>query len=183
MARLFSICSRHALVVVAMLGSGIASGQEFRASQEFRITATGCTTYNNKALTVTFAGADNVYSFTNVTFNNYGQGVITSVADAPTQIVYKFCVSPAASWYKMSVRYAAAERRPVNIDLNGTSLGNDLLGYIRGNWNPGDQQWESIGFVQLKSGTSPGSENTLTINRSRAFPHISQIMFEPSPPQ
>jgi hypothetical protein len=177
MRHLLSICSRYALIAAAVLGCSIASAQEFRAA------ATGCTTYNTKTLTVTFAGTDNVYSFNNIAFNNYGVGVVTSAADAPTQIIYKFCVSPAAAWYKMSVKYAAAERRPVNIDLNGTTLGNDLLGYSRGNWNPADQQWESIGYVQLRSGTSPGSENTVTISRPRAIPHISQIMFEPSPPQ
>jgi hypothetical protein len=168
-------------ISVLLTVSERAVSQELR-TQEFQTRATACNTFSNKDLTLSFAAADNMYTYTNLAPNNYGVGVITSVADAPTQVIYKFCVSTVASRYKMSIKYATLnERRGVNIDLNGTSLGNDVLSFPRQGWDLNSQQWESIGYVSLKAGSSFETANTLTVTRPKAFPHISQIMFEPVP--
>lgn len=86
--------------------------------------------------------------------------------------------SPAGGNYDFSVRYAAAESRPVDIYVNGTLFRSQALAATTGCWTPDCRQWIEVGVVTLKSG-----DNVIRFQRSSYFPHLNRLRFMPALPQ
>ena len=78
--------------------------------------------------------------------------------------------------YSLSVEYASAEWRPVDIFINEPPLPNakNVLGTPTGCWMPQCQHVQSTVNVTLVNG-----ENTIRIESPSIFPHIRTLFFDP----
>ena len=85
------------------------------------------------------------------------------------------CDCPAH--YRLDVKYAAAEARPVRVLLNGSVVKEGALADTTGGWDPKDQQWrENQATLTLVKGV-----NVLRLERDSVFPHISEIELVQTP--
>ncbi len=100
---------------------------------------------------------------------NYGReiGVIISkeVADAEYDIETEH-----AGRYSVEFRYAAAERRPVRLLLDGVEIHKSILTETTGSWQPNSQEW----FVAAQLKLSVG-KHVLRLETKKAFPHIDKF--------
>src|SRR3990167_5081625 len=81
---------------------------------------------------------------------------------------------PATAEYALSIHYAAAEARPVQLFLDGKSVGM-CCRTATGSWNTSGAKWESTTTLTL----APG-KHTLKLQREGAFPHVVSLKFESS---
>ncbi len=108
-------------------------------------------------------------------FNGYGEGigVILNGGTLPNVAEYDLTIAQAGL-HQLEIRYAAAERRPVVLSVNGQVLRKDAIGKVTGSWNPDGQRWEVQGSVPLKAGL-----NVVRLERASAFPHIDKLLLAP----
>ncbi|MBB6052233.1 DUF1553 domain-containing protein [Armatimonas rosea] len=102
----------------------------------------------------------------------YGPKSINSNG-SPTFAEWDFSV-PTAGRYKVYLRYAAEESRPVVLTVAGKNLGKKIAASTTGGWQEEDQRWESAGVQQLEAGLC-----TVRIERNGAIPHFSRIALVP----
>jgi hypothetical protein len=103
---------------------------------------------------------------------------LTSIHNAPpytprvNSAEYDF--NACAATYQLTVEYAAAESRAVEIYVNGKLVIPAGLAAITGGWSDAHQRWLPQGEVTLRSG-----RNTLRLKRDNYFPHIRAFRLTP----
>jgi hypothetical protein len=109
--------------------------------------------------------------------DNYGVeiGVILSKGELPNSARYSVEV-PEAGLYRLELRYAAAESRPVKVVLNGVLLRDQAAKEATGSWLPDAQRWKGEALVRLEKGKAD-----LELNRDGPFPHFDKIALVPLP--
>jgi hypothetical protein len=93
--------------------------------------------------------------------------------DRPNSVEFQFRV-PVSGTYQVWAEYAAADPRPVRIDVNGALLTRSGLSASTGCWEASCQQVLNQGEVRLNAGA-----NMLRISRDSVFPHIRAFKFVP----
>lgn len=80
-----------------------------------------------------------------------------------------------AGKYELLVRMASVDRRPMNILLNGTIVGNGALGETTGSYYVEGQKWFSVGTLALNAG-----RNVLRLDGTVAsIPHLDVLVLTP----
>jgi hypothetical protein len=82
--------------------------------------------------------------------------------------------APAPGKYKLYVRLAAAQPRPLDVTVNGNKRLAGALNVTTGGWLPNNQEWREAGVVELKS-----DFNTLKLEGKPVFPHITMLKLTP----
>ncbi len=91
----------------------------------------------------------------------------------PNAAEWNFSV-PAAGRYQLEIEYAALERRPVKIVINGRTVRTDALNETTGGWTEDYQRFRPQGAYGLKAG-----ENRIRLEGAGVFPHIRTLRFVP----
>ncbi len=81
---------------------------------------------------------------------------------------------PVTAEYALSINYAAAAARPVQLSLDGKSVGMCCRS-ATGSWNTSGAKWEETATLRITKG-----EHTLKLVRDGAFPHVVSLKFESS---
>jgi len=81
---------------------------------------------------------------------------------------------PVAADYRLFIRYAAAASRPVELFLDGKSVGR-YCGKVTGSWQTGSAAWDDICQLSLARG-----KHTIKLERVGDFPHVVSLRFESS---
>ena len=79
---------------------------------------------------------------------------------------------PAAGSCTLSLAYAAGAARPVELLVDGQSLG-PVCRSATGSWNTGGAQWEESSRFQVTAG-----RHTIALRRADDFPHVVSLRFE-----
>ncbi|MBN2474262.1 MAG: SUMF1/EgtB/PvdO family nonheme iron enzyme [Pirellulales bacterium] len=93
----------------------------------------------------------------------------------PVEIEYDIDF-PIGTAYTLNVCYAAAEARPVEIQLDERKLG-DCCRAPTGSWNTSGARWEATQLPWF----APG-KHTLKLQRNGAFPHVVSLRFDSHEP-
>jgi len=105
--------------------------------------------------------------------DGYGDVIITRPpGKIPTSASYEFDVQSAGD-YQLSLRYAAADPRPIFVSVNGQQITGNAASSTTGGWMPGNQIEQGIGTVRLRKG-----KNSILLSRDSDFPHISKIILD-----
>jgi hypothetical protein len=81
---------------------------------------------------------------------------------------------PAAARWRLFVRYAAEESRPLVLSLNGVAREQHVLDSVTGGWKPDALAWLDLGALELG-----GGRNVLRFERDGAFPHLDALVLVP----
>lgn len=103
----------------------------------------------------------------------YGRGMGVLVGGDHSAAEFDF-FAPLAGNYRIELRYAAAEARPLKMSLNGAVVKDRAAANVTGNWYPEGQRWFSEGVVRLVKG-----KNLLRLEAEKFFPHVSRVALEP----
>jgi hypothetical protein len=108
-------------------------------------------------------------------FDGYGAGigVVYNRGELPNVAEYDVTL-PAAGAYRVELRYAAAESRPVALSVNGRPVRAQAAGRVTGSWFPDTQAWDVQVVVALPAGNS-----TLRLERAGPFPHLDKLALLP----
>lgn len=87
---------------------------------------------------------------------------------------YDFDVAQSGN-YVLSVRYAAAESRPVSIFLDGNLITYKGMAKTTGGWAPKTGIWEEQGVLKLSAG-----KHTIKLQREPCLPHITAFKLIPT---
>jgi formylglycine-generating enzyme required for sulfatase activity len=79
---------------------------------------------------------------------------------------------PATGTYRVSLYYAAAQARPVELALDGEPVATACR-TANGSWNTSGAQWEQSATLEI-----PAGNHTLRLSREGAFPHVVALGFE-----
>jgi len=105
--------------------------------------------------------------------NRYGRCVITADPNWRTganQVDWPFNLKQGG-YYKISVRYAAAEERSLELIANSVVVNKNALATPTGGWYEKDQQTLPQGFANL-----PPGDNIIQMKRNGGFPHIQSVI-------
>jgi hypothetical protein len=87
---------------------------------------------------------------------------------------------PTPGEYRLQVRYAANESRPMKLVVNGATVASDALAGVTGDWAASAQMWSDAGTITLQPG-----RNVLRLERDGAVPHLDKLLLvradRPSP--
>ena len=83
---------------------------------------------------------------------------------------------PATTDYRMRVQYAAAEKRPVVLSMDGRTLTN-ICRSATGLWQTSSAGWEESAVLSLTAG-----KHTLKLERAGSFPHLMNLRFDSALP-
>ncbi len=83
---------------------------------------------------------------------------------------------PATTDYRLRVQYAAAEKRPVSLSVDGRALTN-VCRSATGSWQTSGAGWEEGAVLSLGAG-----KHTLKLERGGAFPHLMNLRFDAALP-
>lgn len=106
----------------------------------------------------------------------YGANVLHNAAPygvRPNAAEWTF-FAPAAGRYRLEVEFAALEKRPVKVVINGRTVRSDALDETTGGWSEEYQRFRPQGSYDLKAG-----ENRIRLESSHVFPHIRSLRFVP----
>ncbi|MFN3652240.1 MAG: DUF1553 domain-containing protein [Armatimonadota bacterium] len=105
----------------------------------------------------------------------YGQGIGVLVNAGPLPNVAEYSLQvPTAGPYRLELRYAAAEARPMRLLVNGRLAHAAVGGGVTGSWMPDTQRWETAGVYLL-----PAGEVRLRLERPGPFPHVDKLLLAP----
>jgi outer membrane protein assembly factor BamB len=104
----------------------------------------------------------------------YGRGIGVLVGGDHGKAEFDF-LAPAGGDYRLDLRYAAEESRPLKLSLNGKVIKERAAAEVTGDWYPPGQRVFSEGVFELRKGL-----NTLRLESAGFFPHLSLIAFEPA---
>jgi formylglycine-generating enzyme required for sulfatase activity len=79
---------------------------------------------------------------------------------------------PAAGTYTLSIQYAAADARPVELALDGAAVA-PVCRAASGSWLTSGATWEKSAELKLTAG-----QHTLRLSRPGAFPHVVSVRLE-----
>jgi formylglycine-generating enzyme required for sulfatase activity len=91
--------------------------------------------------------------------------------DSPVFVEYDLSF-PAAGNYRLSVRYAAADARPVELALDGAAV-TQVCRAANGSWSTSGATWETPVELKVAAG-----RHTLRLTRPDAFPHVVSLRLE-----
>jgi Protein of unknown function (DUF1553)/Protein of unknown function (DUF1549)/Planctomycete cytochrome C len=100
---------------------------------------------------------------------NYGKDIGVVISSGAAHAEYDLDVEHAGR-YTIEIRYAAAERRPIRIQLDGKEIQRSAANEVTGSWQPESQVWFISGTAQLGSG-----RHTLRFESKRVIPHIDKV--------
>jgi uncharacterized caspase-like protein len=80
--------------------------------------------------------------------------------------------APAVGRYRLDIEFAALEKRPVQIVINGQIVRSDALNETTGGWSEQYQSFRPQGFYDLRAG-----ENRIRLESASVFPHIRALRF------
>ncbi len=83
--------------------------------------------------------------------------------------------SPDDQQYAIYLQYAALNRRPLKLFMNGQLVKPESAGKTTGSWGPEGQKWFFEVTTLLKKG-----KNVLKLECSQLFPHVNQIRLLPT---
>lgn len=83
--------------------------------------------------------------------------------------------SPRAAHFRLDVRFAAQESRPMRILLDGAVVIASALAETSGGWLPAQQQWHSAGELSLSAGAHVLRLEALGAN----VPHLDALLLSP----
>ncbi len=116
-----------------------------------------------------FSAADHVV----VDNDKYGKGIGVLVStESKCWAEYEF-IAPAASQYRMLLKYAAAEPRPFRLLVNGVRVKERVAKDATGDWYPKGQREFVVGVFRLANGP-----NRVRLQSTSHFPHLSKLIFE-----
>ncbi|MCP4784009.1 MAG: SUMF1/EgtB/PvdO family nonheme iron enzyme [Fuerstiella sp.] len=124
-------------------------------AHSFLISAFAFDRGNAKTFTTSWADADPMVAFG---------------GDSPTVIEYDVDF-PVTAEYELRIKYAAAAARPVEMFLDGKSVGRCCRA-ATGGWNTSGAKWEQTSTLRLAAG-----KHTLKLSRAGAFPHVVGLQF------
>jgi len=79
---------------------------------------------------------------------------------------------PAAGNYRLSIQYAAANARPVELSFDGVAV-TPVCRTANGSWNTSGATWEASAELKVTAGP-----HTLRLTRPNDFPHLVSLRFE-----
>ncbi len=82
--------------------------------------------------------------------------------------------APAVGRYRLDIEFAALEKRPVKIVINGRTVRSDALNETTGGWSQEYQRFRPQGSYDLRAG-----ENRIRLESASVFPHIRTLRFVP----
>ncbi len=135
-----------------------ASGSEANSANSFAIPAYAFDRGNAATFTSSWADAEPMVAFG---------------GESPVAIEYDIDF-PATAQYALSLNYAAADARPVQLFLDGQAVGTCCRS-TTGSWNTSSAQWEATATLTLVQG-----KHTLKLQRDGAFPHVVALKFASS---
>ncbi len=100
---------------------------------------------------------------------NYGKDIGVLISRGGASAEYDINVEHSGR-YAIELRYAAAERRPIRISIDGKEIQRTAAGEVTGSWQPESQAW----FVSTTTELSPG-RHVLKFESKRVFPHIDKF--------
>ena len=109
--------------------------------------------------------------------SNYGTDkipVLHSVKSGIQQATWKLRV-PAPGLWSVEVRYAAQEKRPMRLLVDGEVISKEALKTVTGGWTTTHLFWESQAQLQLDAG-----EVEIRLERQGAVPHLDRIRLVPA---
>ncbi|MBI3853936.1 MAG: SUMF1/EgtB/PvdO family nonheme iron enzyme [Verrucomicrobia bacterium] len=95
--------------------------------------------------------------------------------ESPVFVVYEI-EFPNATDYRLRVQYAAADKRPVVLSVDGRMITN-VCRSATGSWNTSGAGWEESALFRLTAG-----KHTLRLERASAFPHVMNLRFDSALP-
>ena len=102
-----------------------------------------------------------------------GIGVLVNAGKYPNKVEYDLNIAQAGP-YRLDLRYASGDARPIRIYVNGELLASKAAGNVTGGFYPDAQRWFAEGVFELKAGM-----NTITLERDSYFPHIDKLLLAP----
>ena len=109
--------------------------------------------------------------------SNYGTKqipVLHTVKGGIQQATWKLEV-PAPGLWSIEVRYAAKEKRPMRLLVNGEEISKEALATVTGGWTTTHLLWESQAQIQLDAG-----EVEVRLERGGAVPHLDRVRLVPA---
>ncbi len=109
--------------------------------------------------------------------SNYGTDqipVLHSVKGGLQQATWELEVPKAGEW-NLDVRYAALEKRPMRLLVNGEQISKDALATVTGGWTTNDLRWETQATLDLDAGLV-----TIRLERPGAVPHLDRVRLVPA---
>jgi len=105
--------------------------------------------------------------------SQYGKGIGVIYNAGPVPNFAEFDVTlPVAGKYQVELRYAAAEARPMHLQVNGRTVRSDAACKITGGWFPAQQKWFVEGVYEFQQG-----KNVIRLTRpSGPICHIDKIL-------
>ena len=91
----------------------------------------------------------------------------------PNAAEWTFSV-PAAGRYRLDIEFAALEKRPVKIVINGKTVRTNALNDTTGGWAEANQRFREQGSYDLRAGV-----NRVRLESTNVFPHIRTLRFVP----
>ena len=100
---------------------------------------------------------------------NYGKDIGVIISGPGASAEYDLNVEHAGR-YAIELRYAAQERRPIRIRLDGKEIQRSAANDVTGSWQPDSQAWFVSTTTQLSAG-----HHVLRFDSKREFPHIDKF--------
>lgn len=100
---------------------------------------------------------------------NYGKDIGVIISRGGASAEYDLNVEHEGR-YAIELRYAAADRRPIRIHVDGKEVQRSAASEVTGSWQPESQVWFVSATVQLSAG-----RHVLRFDSKRVFPHIDKF--------
>ncbi|MDE0960694.1 MAG: DUF1553 domain-containing protein [Planctomycetota bacterium] len=100
--------------------------------------------------------------------------LLHSVKGGIQQVTWELQVPHAGEW-NLEVRYAAMEKRPMRLLVNGEQISKDALATVTGGWTTKDLRWETQATLSLDAGIV-----IIRLERPGAVPHLDRVRLVPA---
>ncbi|VTS02713.1 DUF1553 domain-containing protein [Tuwongella immobilis] len=117
----------------------------------------------------------------NINRDTYGKGIGILESAGLTECFTEFQLNiPTASPYRLEIRYASAESRPVDVLLDDKMVLPKVASEPTGGFNPEHQHWYVVGTLSLSAG-----QHRLRIRQTEglSLPHLDKIALIPVQPK
>ncbi len=108
---------------------------------------------------------------------HYGQGIGVLLSARSCHSEYDISLTRGGPW-QLEIRHAAADSRPVRVEINGKNVTDRAAHQVTGSWFPDRQRWFVVGAYPFLEG-----KNVLRISRSGGpVPHLDKLTLVPIDP-
>ncbi len=101
--------------------------------------------------------------------DNYGKDIGVLISAGPCHVEYDIHVEHAGT-YALEIRYAAEERRPLKLYVDGKEVTPPVAGMVTGGWYPDSQNWFVTNLLNLSAG-----RHVIQFESRRVFPHLDKF--------